>query len=469
MYNSIEKKVYKFIKENGLIDFKEHVIVGISGGADSTCLLCVLSRLSKELNLRLTAIHINHMIRGDEALRDENHAIDFCNKLDIDIIVERIDVIKLAKEKKISEEEAGRLARYNTFYRYQKELGADKIAVAHNKNDSVETVLMNIIRGSGLEGLKGIDAKRGVIVRPILILTRDEIECYCRQEGLDYVIDSTNKETIYTRNKVRLKLLKDIDDMFGIDIVSKVDRMSQLVRDDNDFIERKVDEALAKCVVNKSEDNILLNVENLRVLHKSMQRRVLRRVLININKVIDRIEYKHIEDMLKLVHVNKTGLWLNLPKGIRVYKDYGILEVYKEKERECVVEPEVDIDISGESEYIRVNDEWILRVEVLDITDKVESGDAYTRYFDYDILLGKDLRLRKRRNGDKFKPFNFSGTKKLGKYFIDKKISKQKRDSMYLLAKGNDIIWIIGDNVSDKFKITKKSKKIVRFSLASVI
>lgn len=469
MYNSIEKKVYKFIKENGLIVLKEHVIVGISGGADSTCLLHVLNKISYELKLKLTAVHINHMIRGDEALRDEKHVVDFCNRLNIDVIVERIDVIGLAKEKKISEEEAGRLARYNTFYRYQKKLGANKIAVAHNKNDSVETVIMNIIRGSGLEGLKGIDVKRGVVVRPILTLTRDEIENYCKEEGLDYVIDSTNRETVYTRNKVRLKLIRYIDDIFDVDIVSKVDRMSQLVRDDNNFLEEEVCKALNECIVSGTGDEILLSVERLKILHKAIQKRVIRKALISVNEVINRIECKHIEDILKLVHVNKTGLWLNLPKGIKAYRDYGTLRIYKEQEKESVVEKEVCVDVPYRSKNIQIDDKWMLEVEVLDGVDGIESGDGYTRYFDYDILLGQDLKIRKRRNGDKFKPFNSNGTKKLKKYFIDKKISKPKRDSMYLLAKGSDVIWIIGDNVSDKFKITKKSKKIVRFSLVSMI
>lgn len=468
MYNSIERKVYKFIEENELIVFGEHVIVGISGGADSTCLLHVLNRLASMIGCKITAVHINHMIRGDEALRDERHAINFCSKLNIDIMVDRIDVIKLAKEKKISTEEAGRLARYDTFYRYKQELCADKIAVAHNKNDNVETVLMNIIRGSGLEGLKGIDSKRDVIVRPLLGLTREEIENYCRDEKLEYVTDSTNCETIYTRNKVRLKLLRYIDDIFDTDIVSKVDRMSHIVNEDNNFIESMVDLALVECVKEKSESSIIFDIDSLRTLHKSIQRRVLRRALLYVNKANNRIEYKHIEDMVRLMQVNKTGLKLDLPYKTKVYRDYGILKVYKEKEKECVIEKDVDISISCVGD-IKVNDSLKLEVEVLDADTKIDSSDVYTKYFDYDILLENDLKLRKRRNGDKFRPINSNGTKKLKKYFIDKKISKPRRNSMYLLAKGDEIIWIIGDNVSDKFKITKKSEKIVRFSLASMI
>ncbi|MBP5427505.1 MAG: tRNA lysidine(34) synthetase TilS [Clostridiales bacterium] len=468
MYNNIERKVYNFIQEKSLIVENDHVIVGVSGGADSTCLLYLLNKLSKRLNLKLTAIHINHMIRGDEALRDERHVVDFCRELNIDIIVERIDVIKLAKDRKISTEEAGRNARYSTFYKYKDKLGAQKIAVAHNKNDNVETVIMNIVRGSGLDGLGGIDAQRDVIVRPIITLSRDEIEKYCQLEDLDYVVDSTNCEVIYTRNKVRLKLIKEIDDMFDVDIVSKIDRMSYLVREDNSFIEGVVEEKFDECVIETNDSSVLLDVEKLRLLHKAIQRRVLRRAIVKVNKVINKIEYKHIEDMLKLICVNKSGLWLDLPQGIGAYRDYNRLKICKKPKKEVIENKEIDIDILVGDTKIQIDDRWVLEIEVLDLGQEKKVNDAYTKYFDYDIL-SEGLKLRQRRNGDKFRPINFNGTKKLKKYFIDKKISKPERDKMYLLAKGSEIIWIIGENVSEKFRVTKYSKKIVRFTLASVI
>ena len=215
MENNTLKKVYEYIQKNKLIKESEHIIVGLSGGADSVCLLHILHSLSNRLKIKLTAIHINHMLRGQEAKRDENFAINFCKELGIEIITKRIDVLKIAKEEKISEEEAGRNARYSTFYEYKKILGADKIATAHNKNDNAETVIMNIIRGSGLSGLKGIDAKRNDIIRPILDLERKEIVNYCNACNLGFVTDSTNRETKYTRNKIRLKLIKEIDDMFN--------------------------------------------------------------------------------------------------------------------------------------------------------------------------------------------------------------------------------------------------------------
>ena len=374
MENNTLKKVYEYIQKNKLIKESEHIIVGLSGGADSVCLLHILHSLSNRLKIKLTAIHINHMLRGQEAKRDENFAINFCKELGIEIITKRIDVLKIAKEEKISEEEAGRNARYSTFYEYKKILGADKIATAHNKNDNAETVIMNIIRGSGLSGLKGIDAKRNDIIRPILDLERKEIVNYCNACNLGFVTDSTNRETKYTRNKIRLKLIKEIDDMFNVNITRKINQMSMLVREDNDYIEGMASEAFLRSREDEKDKEICLNIEKLKMFHNAIRKRVLRKAIGQIKNDINSIENKHIESICNLLEGEKTGQEVELPKKIRAYRDYNILRIYQKEEIKYKL---TDINID-KLEDVKIDDQYIVKFEIVEDINKESTKDAYT-------------------------------------------------------------------------------------------
>ena len=383
MENNTLKKVYEYIQKNKLIKESEHIIVGLSGGADSVCLLHILHSLSNRLKIKLTAIHINHMLRGQEAKRDENFAINFCKELGIEIITKRIDVLIIAKEEKISEEEAGRNARYSTFYEYKKILGADKIATAHNKNDNAETVIMNIIRGSGLSGLKGIDAKRNDIIRPILDLERKEIVNYCNACNLGFVTDSTNRETKYTRNKIRLKLIKEIDDMFNVNITRKINQMSMLVREDNDYIEGMASEAFLRSREDEKDKEICLNIEKLKMFHNAIRKRVLRKAIGQIKNDINSIENKHIESICNLLEGEKTGQEVELPKKIRAYRDYNILRIYQKEEIKYKL---TDINID-KLEDVKIDDQYIVKFEIVEDINKESTKDAYTKYFEIEGMV----------------------------------------------------------------------------------
>ena len=467
MDNSIVSRVTEFVKRNELLCKNNHVIVGVSGGADSICLLHILCSIKDEFNLKLTAIHINHMLRGEEALRDERYVVKFCECLGIDVIVERINVSKIAKDNKISEEEAGRMARYDTFHKHKKRLGANKIAVAHNKNDNAETVIMNVIRGCGINGLKGIDYCREDIIRPLIILKREEIESYCRLNNLEYMTDSTNTKPIYTRNKVRLKLIKIIDDILDVDIVSRIDKLSYLAREDNDFIASIAKKAFGRCVVRKDEDLVLLSVKELEREHKSIQRRIVLEAILGIKKNLKMIEYKHVESVLDLID-SRTGTNICLPKGLRVSKSYDVLKFYLKGNNKKDLDI-FSVDLS-KCESKLVGDNFIIETKVFDCDGgiKEEENNKYIVFLDYE-KLGFEIEVRRRRDGDIFKPLNSNGTKKLKKYFIDKKIDRLERDSYYLLAKGKEIIWIVGDKVSDNYKVTKNTRKIVRVMFVSMI
>ena len=241
-------KVINYIKENKIIQQDDRILVALSGGPDSVCLLHMLYRIKDKFNLKLGAIHINHMLRGEEADKDENYIIDLCEQMGIKHYVKRINIEYIAKETNVSLETAGRNERYKAFEEIKIKDKYNKIAVAHNANDQAETILMRIMRGTGLEGLTGIKPQReGGIIRPILCLNRQEIEDYCEYNGLNPRIDASNYDRHYSRNRVRLDILPYMRDNFNKDIIDTLNRMTLLLQKDNEFIEEYSQKCYGAC------------------------------------------------------------------------------------------------------------------------------------------------------------------------------------------------------------------------------
>lgn len=228
----LEKKVLNTIKEYKLIETGEKVVIGVSGGPDSMCLLNILNNLKKDLNIDIFVAHINHMIR-EEADSETEYVKEFCKKIDVECFVKKVNVIKISEESKLGTEETGRRIRYDFFREIKKKTNSDKIATAHNLNDNAETVLMNIIRGSGSSGLKGIEPIKNDLIRPIIKCKRDEIEDYCNTLKLNPKFDKSNEENIYTRNKIRNLLLPYLKENFNPNIIETINRMSDLLKQEN--------------------------------------------------------------------------------------------------------------------------------------------------------------------------------------------------------------------------------------------
>ena len=222
-------KVVEAIKRYKLIENGDKIVTGVSGGPDSVCLLHVLHVLAGKMNIKVFAIHINHMLRGSESDADEAFTREICSKMGINLRSLAFDINEVSRKERISLEEAGRETRYREFQRFADEIGAARIAVAHNKNDQAETILMNLFRGTGLQGLTGMDYIRGRIIRPLLSITRHEIERYCEENSLGYRIDSSNLKGDFTRNRIRLELIPEINKSFGTDLTESINRMALLL------------------------------------------------------------------------------------------------------------------------------------------------------------------------------------------------------------------------------------------------
>ncbi len=326
------KRVLDTIKRHNLIGQGENVVVGVSGGPDSVCLLHVLFSLSRQLQMKLYAVHINHMLRGNEANADERYVEDLCKNLGLGLHTKACDINGISKDEGISLEEAGRNARYREFEEFADSIGGARIAVAHNKKDQAETVLMNIVRGTGLHGLKGMDYSRGRIVRPLLDIERKDIEVYCSLHSLEPRTDATNLLEIYTRNKIRLGLIPYIDRAFDTNLVESLTRMSDLLRDENDFIERTAADFYDRCKVTCTGSVVALDIGKLNAMHIAMIKRVIRCGIKDVKGDLKGIESVHVDDVLKIGLSGNTGSEIHLPGGIRAVNSYGLLKIYIKEE-----------------------------------------------------------------------------------------------------------------------------------------
>ena len=311
----MKEKVLEIIKKYNLIENGDKIVIGVSGGPDSITLLNVLLEIKNEkiIDFDMVVCHINHMIR-EEAIQDEEYVLEFCKKYNIQCFVKRIDVENKAKEEKIGTEEAGRNARYEFFNEVLEKTKSNKIATAHTANDNAETVLMNIIRGSGTAGLKGIEAKRDNLIRPLIECSRDEIEEYCKENNLDPRIDKTNFENIYTRNKVRNMLIPYIKENFNPNIIEGLNRLSELSKQENDYLEKVTKQAYKEVLIEEQENQIILDLNKFNLQELVIKSRL---VLYTINILFGTrsgIEKKHIEDIIKLCSNNIGNKFLIIAK-----------------------------------------------------------------------------------------------------------------------------------------------------------
>ena len=309
----MKNKVLDTIKKFNLIQQGDRIVLGVSGGPDSISMLNILNEIKDEFQFEIYVAHINHMIR-EEAEEDEKYVQDYCLKNNIECYVKRIDVQQVANTKKIGTEEAGRNIRYEFF-----EEVLQKVGVAHNKNDKIETIIMNLLRGSGLLGLKGIEPIRNdKYIRPLIECERQEIEQYCEQYQLNPRIDKTNFENDYTRNKIRNIVIPYIQKEFNPNLIETMDRLSQVATDESNYIDTQTQKVYQKLLVEKTEKQIVLRLKEFNEQDKVIKNRVVLLAIKQLMGSTQRIEKIHIEDIIKLCSNNVGNKFLTPNKNIKV-------------------------------------------------------------------------------------------------------------------------------------------------------
>ena len=317
--NNLEEKILKTINENNLIENGDKIVLAVSGGPDSIAMLNSLNNIKANslLNFEIFVAHVNHMIR-EEAGEDEQFVKDFCKKIDVQFFSKSIDVKLIANNNKIGLEEAGRIARYDFFDEVQKMTSANKIAIAHNKNDSVETVIMHALRGSGTYGLHGIEAINGKYIRPLIECEREEIEQYCKENNIEARIDKTNFENLYTRNKVRNVAIPYVKKEFNPNIIETISRLSDLIKQQDEFVDEFVENAFEDIKVEEDEKQIVLNLKMFNLQNKVIKSKLILYTIIRLFGTSKGIEKIHIDDIIKLCENNIGNKFLTPNKNIKV-------------------------------------------------------------------------------------------------------------------------------------------------------
>lgn len=457
IYNSFKETVAR----HNLIQEGDSILVALSGGPDSVCLLHLLHRYSKEKNLKIYAAHLNHKLRGLDAFLDSLYVMKLCEKLSIPSFIKVIDVHDYCRLNKMSIEDGARKLRYEVFDEIRLRLDIDKVAIGHNKNDQAETIIMRMMRGTGLLGMRGIEYKRDeYIIRPILDIERKDIEEYCKQHELSPQIDKTNLEDIYSRNKIRLNIIPYMEKEFNENVISNIVRLSENIKIDSDFIESEVEKSF-KSVANEYEDGVYVFVDLLKNLHLSIKSRLIFKAIEKVLGDTKSIEKVHIDDVLNFEADNKVGKKLNLPRGIFVYRFSDYIMITKNEIVKKDVEYEVNIQ-PGKDVYIKELDKTFIS-HIVDITDfdptKIENN---TQYVDFS-KINDNITLRNRHQGDKI--VLRGGTKKIKELFIGAKIPKEQRSYVPLLLEGDRVLSVVGHRVSVDYMIDENTEKVLLFSL----
>lgn len=462
------EKVRNDIKENRLLELGAKIIIGVSGGADSVCLLKVLYDLKCDYDLELFVVHVNHGLRGQEANKDESYVMELCKSLGIEAKTYSVNIKALGNKLGISEEEAGREARYKIFRRILENKNFDYIAVAHNREDQAETVMLNILRGTGIDGLCGMSIKQGMIIRPLLYISRNEIEAYLASNKIPYCVDSTNISNEYTRNRIRNILFPQIKSWFDIDITNQLFKLSFLVSHERDYLEEETNKhyniaLVSEAMSGTNYDEIVLSAEHLKTLPIALFKRIIRLAWERINSNRKNLETIHVDQIVSLCQNSHTGKKVHLPNGIKAKISYGRLVLSKRGEKKHkpffynIAKQEITkvYEVSGTLESSVISQDEFIKLAV----KKNINESSFTQFFNLDSFEG-DTQIRSRLEGDRIRPYNANGEKKLKDYFIDQKIPREQRDLIPLVAQGNKIIWIVGMRTSEEFRAREDTKKI---------
>ena len=437
-----------------LIDYGDDVVVALSGGADSVCLLYnMLSLWERGYIETLTAVHCNHGLRGEEADRDEQFCKDLCNKLKIHLYCEKIPVTEYAKEHSLSLEEAGRNLRYKTFEKYR--MGG-KIATAHNKKDNAETVIFNLIRGTSLAGMGGIPIMRDAIIRPLLDVSREEIEEYLKEIGADFVTDHTNLETKYSRNKIRLSIIPEMENI-NEGAVNNITAFAKLASYDEEFLSSLADDYLS--MLHHGENELDLIIENedrtsAEDIPYAILSRVIKKFLIENGFSADRHRIDTIMD-----YCNDGDGFLNLsPTATLEVRGYRIIINQKEEN------PAVSFEISlSEGENFTPYKKVMFIYYNTENNDELVNKKFTNHILDCDKILGTVLTARNRRNSDRIQLVGRDFQHRIKKLYEN--ISADEKDRKILIADEGDIIFAEDFGVSERVKVTEETKRILEIRI----
>lgn len=451
----LENSFLETLSDNKMIKKGDGILCAVSGGADSMCLLYLLLKFKERLGIsKLAASHVNHCIRGGEADGDEALVKEFCEKHDIEFFILKEDVPALAKKLSKGIEETARDVRYGFFERLCREHSFDKLAVAHNQTDNCETVIFNLVRGSGTDGLKGISPVRDNIIRPLIDVSSKDIREYCKNEGIAYRFDSTNEDVAYSRNRIRNNIIPQLE-ILNPSYAKNVRNTSKAVSEDSDFIKSN-----ALSYINENTNNGRFSKETFSKLHISLKKRVLmllyKEVLSNNNGVLEKT---HLDSALGFIEKGDSGKYIMLPENVKLTCEFGFYRFEKISGTDALDETELNI---GKNRFGSIN----LKLECFEKNAPKAPDIVYTlfkqAFLDCDKIKG-GVYVRTRKTGDVI--IGEGITRSVKEFFINKKIPRSERGAYPIICDDEGIIWLPACSVADRVKITDETKNVLTIKI----
>jgi tRNA(Ile)-lysidine synthase len=460
--NPLEQRVLDFIQQNQLVSGRK-LVVAVSGGADSVCLLHILVKLQEKLKVKLHVAHLNHRLRGTESEADAKYVSDLARQLGIPATIEGREVKNYQAEHHLSLEEAAREVRYGFLAEVAKTIGTKLVAVGHTRDDHIETILLHLIRGTGTRGLQGLQpytnwkSKSGsiVVIRPLLEISHQETEDYCRSHGLKPRIDATNISLSPLRNRVRHQLLPLLMS-YNPAIAQALLRTAQIARDDIDFLDKEVAQ-LWNEVAQEQGKAIVLDRKRLDRLPPTLKRYLLRAAVERMLGSAKDIEMRHIEEMMSVLD-KAAGKRLSLPQGLIFALEYDRYLLTSDPTALSplpVFSGESELKIPGETKLPG----WRIQATIINREGMAEK-DNFTAYLDLD-KVGDRLLVRPRKRGDRFQPLGLDQPKKLNEFMIDAKIPRPWRQRVPIVCSPEQIIWVVGWRIDERAKVSQKTKKVL--------
>ena len=457
------QKVEQYIEKRNMIQKEDKLIVGVSGGADSICLLFVLMELQKKLAFEMVVVHVNHGLRGEAADADEAYVREVCKEHGIICEVYRENVERIAKERKQSTEEAGRHVRREAFAHTLEKYGGTKIALAHHMNDSVETFFMNLARGTGIQGMGGIRPITGVYIRPLLCLERKEIEEFLKEKNIPYCMDSTNEQDDYTRNRLRNHVIPYLEKEVIARTVEHIGETMSQLQELQVFLQEQTEIYCEQCVKPYEKGYILLEssfFETPNVFRPF----IVKNILVQICQKEKDIQEIHLQQILELFQ-KQVGRQTHLPYEMQGKRTYEGVYIYKKTDADT---DNLNVQVSfGDAKWQEI--EWgnikvICRLLENVSADTMCMEKINTMRFDYDIIT-HGVCIRTRQPGDYITIHPDGRRQKLKSFFINEKIPWEKRDKILLVADGNHILWIVGFRTNCVYQVGKHTKRVLEIQM----
>lgn len=455
----LEERFAGHLRSADLVHRGESVLLAVSGGIDSMVMLHLFASIRPKWRLQLTVVHVNHQLRGEESLGDEEFVREQCASMNIPIVVERVDTYEHAALHRLSKQEAARNLRYGSFERVRRQVNGSSVATAHQADDNAETVLLNALRGSGVRGLAGIPMRRdpGNIIRPLLSVRRQEIEEYAALHGIRFRSDSSNDSMEYRRNYLRRAVIPVIESSTEFDFVGSLNRLARLMRQLDGLLTTEVRQIMPGVLTQSKPGEYSLHISRLRGKPEYLQEALVLELLRRLGVEAEALKVNQVLELCDLT----TGSQVQLSKDLHAYRDRDHL-LFVMPRHEPHLHQEVTLGGSYALQDFRFTlSDPMLRPPALDSARSVEFVDAGK--------LGTRLLLRSWQDGDWFMPLGMASRKKLSDYFVDEKVPLLQKHRIPILESNGEIVWICGMRLDERYKVTDETRNVVRLEFSPTV